>query len=153
MTLCPNGIFLNMPSPGVRNNSSCLSWGNNCLLLLSQRREAVDRYNSTLWFLSLSRGPDGVQLENANSSVATVAGLQVGTYVFTLTVRDERNLQSQSSVNVIVKEGTLLPWVGAAASGWYNWRIHHLLFGYRNWSETRGRGRKLGVRAAVNLLF
>lgn len=68
----------------------------------------------------MSRGPDGVQLENANSSVATVAGLQVGTYVFTLTVRDERNLQSQSSVNVIVKEGTLLPWVGAAASGWYN---------------------------------
>ncbi|KAK2504261.1 hypothetical protein MC885_008750 [Smutsia gigantea] len=50
------------------------------------------------------RGPDGVQLENANSSVATVTGLQVGTYVFTLTVRDERNLQSQSSVNVIVKE-------------------------------------------------
>ena len=53
----------------------------------------------------MSRGPDGVQLENANSSVATVTGLQVGTYVFTLTVRDERNLQSQSSVNVIVKEG------------------------------------------------
>lgn len=46
-----------------------------------------------------------MQLENANSSVATVTGLQVGTYVFTLTVKDERNLQSQSSVNVIVKEG------------------------------------------------
>nr|XP_025712495.1 dyslexia-associated protein KIAA0319-like protein homolog isoform X1 [Callorhinus ursinus]XP_025712496.1 dyslexia-associated protein KIAA0319-like protein homolog isoform X1 [Callorhinus ursinus]XP_025712497.1 dyslexia-associated protein KIAA0319-like protein homolog isoform X1 [Callorhinus ursinus]XP_025712498.1 dyslexia-associated protein KIAA0319-like protein homolog isoform X1 [Callorhinus ursinus]XP_025712499.1 dyslexia-associated protein KIAA0319-like protein homolog isoform X1 [Callor len=63
---------------------------------------------SYLWektqFLSLSRGPDGVQLENANGSVATVTGLQVGTYVFTLTVKDERNLQSQSSVNVIVKE-------------------------------------------------
>ncbi|XP_051044764.1 dyslexia-associated protein KIAA0319-like protein homolog isoform X1 [Phodopus roborovskii] len=51
-----------------------------------------------------TQGPDGVQLENANSSVATVTGLQVGTYVFTLTVKDERNLQSQSSVNVIVKE-------------------------------------------------
>ncbi|XP_047649263.1 dyslexia-associated protein KIAA0319-like protein homolog isoform X1 [Phacochoerus africanus] len=57
---------------------------------------------SYLW--EKTQGPDGVQLENANSSVATVAGLQVGTYVFTLTVRDERNLQSQSSVNVIVKE-------------------------------------------------
>lgn len=34
-----------------------------------------------------------------------MTGLQVGTYVFTLTVKDERNLQSQSSVNVIVKEG------------------------------------------------
>uniref|UniRef100_A0AC11ED28 KIAA0319 like n=1 Tax=Ovis aries TaxID=9940 RepID=A0AC11ED28_SHEEP len=57
---------------------------------------------SYLW--EKTQGPDGVQLENANSSVATVTGLQVGTYVFTLTVRDERNLQSQSSVNVIVKE-------------------------------------------------
>lgn len=54
----------------------------------------------------LVRGPDGVKLENANSSIATVTGLQVGTYEFTLTVKDERNLQSQSSVNVIVKEGT-----------------------------------------------
>lgn len=58
----------------------------------------------------MSRGPDGVQLEKANSSFATVTGLQAGTYVFTLTVKDERSLQSQSSVNVIVKEGTSLPW-------------------------------------------
>ncbi|XP_020015220.1 dyslexia-associated protein KIAA0319-like protein homolog isoform X1 [Castor canadensis] len=57
---------------------------------------------SYLW--EKTQGPDGVQLENANSSVATVTGLQVGTYVFTLTVKDERDLQSQSSVNVIVKE-------------------------------------------------
>ncbi|NXJ71455.1 K319L protein, partial [Rostratula benghalensis] len=57
---------------------------------------------SFLW--EKTRGPDGVRLENANSSVATVTGLQVGTYEFTLTVKDERNLQSQSSVNVIVKE-------------------------------------------------
>ncbi|XP_005395200.1 PREDICTED: dyslexia-associated protein KIAA0319-like protein homolog isoform X1 [Chinchilla lanigera] len=60
------------------------------------------RIVSYLW--EKTQGPDGVQLENANSSVATVTGLQVGTYVFTLTVKDERNLQSQSSVNVIVKE-------------------------------------------------
>ncbi|XP_062996880.1 dyslexia-associated protein KIAA0319-like protein homolog [Elgaria multicarinata webbii] len=57
---------------------------------------------SFLW--EKTRGPDGVKLENANSSVATVTGLEVGTYEFTLTVKDERNLQSQSSVNVIVKE-------------------------------------------------
>ncbi|XP_053432704.1 dyslexia-associated protein KIAA0319-like protein homolog isoform X3 [Nycticebus coucang] len=57
---------------------------------------------SYLW--EKTQGPAGVQLENANSSVATVTGLQVGIYVFTLTVKDERNLQSQSSVNVIVKE-------------------------------------------------
>ncbi|KFR03560.1 Dyslexia-associated protein KIAA0319-like [Nipponia nippon] len=57
---------------------------------------------SFLW--EKTRGPDGVKLENANSSIATVTGLQVGTYEFTLTVKDERNLQSRSSVNVIVKE-------------------------------------------------
>ncbi|KAG6929170.1 KIAA0319 like [Chelydra serpentina] len=57
---------------------------------------------SFLW--EKTRGPDGVKLENANSSIATVTGLQVGTYEFTLTVKDERSLQSQSSVNVIVKE-------------------------------------------------
>ncbi|XP_058409632.1 dyslexia-associated protein KIAA0319-like protein homolog isoform X3 [Diceros bicornis minor] len=60
------------------------------------------KITSYLW--EKTKGPDGVQLENANSSLATVTGLQVGTYVFTLTVKDERNLQSQSSVNVIVKE-------------------------------------------------
>lgn len=54
---------------------------------------------------SWARGPDGVKLENANSSIATVTGLEVGTYKFTLTVKDERNLQSQSSVTVIVREG------------------------------------------------
>ncbi|XP_054855230.1 dyslexia-associated protein KIAA0319-like protein homolog isoform X2 [Eublepharis macularius] len=57
---------------------------------------------SFLW--GKTRGPDGVKLENANSSIATVTGLEVGTYEFTLTVKDERNLQSQSSVMVIVKE-------------------------------------------------
>ncbi|XP_069478696.1 dyslexia-associated protein KIAA0319-like protein homolog [Ambystoma mexicanum] len=57
---------------------------------------------SYLW--EKTQGPDGVKIENSNSSVATVTGLQVGTYSFTLTVRDERNLKSQSSVNVIVRE-------------------------------------------------
>ncbi|XP_044523996.1 dyslexia-associated protein KIAA0319-like protein homolog [Gracilinanus agilis] len=57
---------------------------------------------SYLW--EKTQGPDGVRLENANNSIATVTGLQVGIYTFTLTVKDERNLQSQSSVNVIVKE-------------------------------------------------
>ncbi|XP_007439484.1 dyslexia-associated protein KIAA0319-like protein homolog [Python bivittatus] len=57
---------------------------------------------SFLW--EKTQGPDGVKLENANSSIATVTGLKVGMYKFTLTVKDERNLQGQSSVNVIVKE-------------------------------------------------
>lgn len=46
-----------------------------------------------------------MKLENANGSVATVTGLEAGEYEFTLTVKDERNLQSQSSVKVVVKEG------------------------------------------------
>uniref|UniRef100_A0A8C6X5U3 KIAA0319 like n=1 Tax=Naja naja TaxID=35670 RepID=A0A8C6X5U3_NAJNA len=57
---------------------------------------------SFLW--EKTQGPDGVKLENANSSIATVSGLKVGIYKFTLTVKDERNLQGQSSVTVIVKE-------------------------------------------------
>ncbi|KAK7808868.1 hypothetical protein U0070_018790, partial [Myodes glareolus] len=72
------------------------------------------RIVSYLW--EKTQGPDGVQLENSNSSVATVTGLQVGSYVFTLTVKDERSLQSQSSVNVIVKEechivSMMSPWL------------------------------------------
>uniref|UniRef100_A0A3Q0S944 KIAA0319 like n=1 Tax=Amphilophus citrinellus TaxID=61819 RepID=A0A3Q0S944_AMPCI len=49
-------------------------------------------------------GPDGVKIENADSAVATVTGLEVGTYEFTLTVTDERKLESHDTVKVIVKE-------------------------------------------------
>ncbi|XP_073522064.1 dyslexia-associated protein KIAA0319-like protein homolog [Phyllobates terribilis] len=51
-----------------------------------------------------TRGPVGVQIENSNSSIATVTGLQVGKYEFTLTVTDERGLQDMAIVSVIVKE-------------------------------------------------
>nr|XP_056702104.1 dyslexia-associated protein KIAA0319-like protein homolog [Euleptes europaea] len=70
---------------------------------------------SYLW--EKTRGPDGVKLENANSSIATVTGLEVGTYEFTLTVKDERNLQSQSSVMVIVREEMNKPPVAKIAGG------------------------------------
>lgn len=59
-------------------------------------------------FLSISssfRGLEGVKIENADSAVATVTGLEVGTYEFTLTVTDERKLQSSDTVTVIVREG------------------------------------------------
>ncbi|XP_048355999.1 dyslexia-associated protein KIAA0319-like protein homolog isoform X2 [Sphaerodactylus townsendi] len=70
---------------------------------------------SYLW--EKTRGPDGVKLENANSSIATVTGLEGGTYEFTLTVKDERNLQSQSSVMVIVKEEMNKPPTAKIAGG------------------------------------
>ncbi|XP_056877695.1 dyslexia-associated protein KIAA0319-like protein isoform X1 [Takifugu flavidus] len=50
------------------------------------------------------KGPEGVKIENADSAVATVTGLEVGTYEFTLTVTDERKLQSSDTVTVIVRE-------------------------------------------------
>lgn len=52
-----------------------------------------------------TRGPDGVKIENADGAVATVTGLKVGTYEFTLTVTDERKLQNSDTVTVIVREG------------------------------------------------
>nr|XP_020453004.1 dyslexia-associated protein KIAA0319-like protein homolog [Monopterus albus]XP_020453005.1 dyslexia-associated protein KIAA0319-like protein homolog [Monopterus albus]XP_020453006.1 dyslexia-associated protein KIAA0319-like protein homolog [Monopterus albus]XP_020453007.1 dyslexia-associated protein KIAA0319-like protein homolog [Monopterus albus]XP_020453008.1 dyslexia-associated protein KIAA0319-like protein homolog [Monopterus albus]XP_020453009.1 dyslexia-associated protein KIAA0319-lik len=49
-------------------------------------------------------GPDGVKIENADSAVATVTGLKVGRYEFTLTVTDERKLHGIDTVTVIVRE-------------------------------------------------
>ncbi|KAK3531948.1 hypothetical protein QTP86_001831 [Hemibagrus guttatus] len=51
-----------------------------------------------------TEGPDGVKIENADSPVATVTGLQVGKYTFKLTVTDERDLQSSDTVTVIARE-------------------------------------------------
>ncbi|KAG8005363.1 hypothetical protein GBF38_011384 [Nibea albiflora] len=51
-----------------------------------------------------TKGPEGVKIENADSAVATVTGLEVGMYEFTLTVTDERKLQSSDTVTVIVRE-------------------------------------------------
>lgn len=46
-----------------------------------------------------------MKIENADGAVATVTGLEVGTYEFTLTVTDDRKLQSSDTVTVIVREG------------------------------------------------
>ncbi|XP_028452755.1 dyslexia-associated protein KIAA0319-like protein [Perca flavescens] len=51
-----------------------------------------------------TKGPDGVKIENADGAVATVTGLEVGMYEFTLTVTDDRKLQSIDTVTVIVRE-------------------------------------------------
>lgn len=54
---------------------------------------------------SIPSGPDGVKIENADSAIATVTGLEVGTYTFMLTVTDDRNLENSDTVTVIVREG------------------------------------------------
>ncbi|KAL6099503.1 kiaa0319l [Pungitius sinensis] len=51
-----------------------------------------------------TKGPADVKIENADGAVATVTGLEVGTYEFTLTVTDERKLESSDVVTVIVRE-------------------------------------------------
>uniref|UniRef100_W5LWA4 KIAA0319 like n=1 Tax=Lepisosteus oculatus TaxID=7918 RepID=W5LWA4_LEPOC len=65
----------------------------------SQDDQGISKYH---W--EQSKGPEGVKLENADSAVATVTGLQVGEYEFTLTVTDERGLESRDSVRVVVRE-------------------------------------------------
>ncbi|KAL6088452.1 hypothetical protein STEG23_031413 [Scotinomys teguina] len=50
------------------------------------------------------RGPSAVEMENVDKAIATVTGLQVGTYHFQLTVRDQQGLSSTSSLTVAVKK-------------------------------------------------
>ena len=52
-----------------------------------------------------SRGPSAVEMENVDKAIATVTGLQVGTYDFRLTVRDQQGLSSTSTLTVAVKQG------------------------------------------------
>ncbi|KAA0710348.1 Dyslexia-associated protein KIAA0319-like protein [Triplophysa tibetana] len=51
-----------------------------------------------------TKGPEGVKIENADTAVATVIGLQEGEYIFMLTVTDERKLENSDTVSVIVRE-------------------------------------------------
>ncbi|XP_032103511.1 dyslexia-associated protein KIAA0319 homolog isoform X4 [Sapajus apella] len=55
------------------------------------------------------RGPSAVEMENTDKAVATVTGLQVGTYHFRLTVRDRQGLSSTSALTVAVKKETNSP--------------------------------------------
>ncbi|XP_054841055.1 dyslexia-associated protein KIAA0319 homolog isoform X2 [Eublepharis macularius] len=49
-------------------------------------------------------GPSSLQMENVDSAVATVTGLQAGTYRFRLTVKDSQGLSSTTTLFVTVKE-------------------------------------------------
>uniref|UniRef100_A0A4W5KJV9 KIAA0319 like n=1 Tax=Hucho hucho TaxID=62062 RepID=A0A4W5KJV9_9TELE len=67
--------------------------------------KSTDDQNISTYHWKQSKGPDGVKIENADGAVATVTGLQVGEYEFSLTVTDERKLASTDTVTVIVREG------------------------------------------------
>ncbi|NXC50563.1 K0319 protein, partial [Penelope pileata] len=49
-------------------------------------------------------GPSFVKMENSDKAIATVTGLQIGTYRFRLTVKDQQGLSSASVLSVTVKE-------------------------------------------------
>ncbi|KAK2112859.1 hypothetical protein P7K49_007125 [Saguinus oedipus] len=59
-----------------------------------------------------SRGPSAVEMENTDKAVATVTGLQVGTYHFRLTVKDGQGLSSTSVLTVAVKQVDVEPLPG-----------------------------------------
>ncbi|XP_033072271.1 dyslexia-associated protein KIAA0319 homolog isoform X1 [Trachypithecus francoisi] len=50
------------------------------------------------------RGPSAVEMEDIDKAIATVTGLQVGTYRFRLTVKDQQGLSSTSTLTVAVKK-------------------------------------------------
>ncbi|KAL7984462.1 hypothetical protein Chor_003032 [Crotalus horridus] len=54
-------------------------------------------------------GPSSLHMENADSAVATVSDLQIGTYHFRLTVKDDQGLSSTATLSVIVREGSNSP--------------------------------------------
>ncbi|XP_039181370.1 dyslexia-associated protein KIAA0319 homolog isoform X2 [Crotalus tigris] len=54
-------------------------------------------------------GPSSLHMENADSAVATVSDLQIGTYHFRLTVKDDQGLSSTATLSVVVREGSNSP--------------------------------------------
>nr|XP_014353719.1 PREDICTED: dyslexia-associated protein KIAA0319 homolog isoform X1 [Latimeria chalumnae] len=54
-------------------------------------------------------GPASVKVKNGDKAVATVTGLQVGTYQFKLTVKDQQGLSSQAILTITVKEENNIP--------------------------------------------
>ncbi|XP_009815400.2 dyslexia-associated protein KIAA0319 homolog isoform X1 [Gavia stellata] len=54
-------------------------------------------------------GPSSLQMENGDKAIATVTGLQVGTYRFRLTVKDQQGLSSASVLSITVKEESNSP--------------------------------------------
>lgn len=63
------------------------------------------------------RGPSAVEMENIDKAIATVSGLQVGTYHFRLAVKDQQGLSSTTTLSVTVRKGESRQRAGGSASG------------------------------------
>lgn len=66
--------------------------------------KSTDDQKIATYHWTKTKGPEGVKIENADTAVATVTGLQEGEYIFMLTVTDERDLENSDTVSVIVRE-------------------------------------------------
>ena len=79
------------------------SWFESCL---SRIYIQPSSFSSNQFFIcdvfSHFSGPTTVVIENSDRAVATVSNLQVGVYKFKLTVADEEDLQSTSTVKIKV---------------------------------------------------
>ncbi|XP_013889963.1 dyslexia-associated protein KIAA0319 homolog isoform X2 [Austrofundulus limnaeus] len=84
-------------------------------LLLDGSGSSDDHQISSFLWEELS-GPPGLQLRDAAQAVATVTGLQVGRYLFRLTVWDQQGATGSASLTLKVLEDRSLPPV-AHASG------------------------------------
>ena len=58
-----------------------------------------------------------MEMENFDKAIATVSGLQVGTYHFRLTVKDQQGLSSTTTLTVAVKKGESGQRAGGSAGG------------------------------------
>nr|XP_055076695.1 dyslexia-associated protein KIAA0319-like protein [Misgurnus anguillicaudatus]XP_055076696.1 dyslexia-associated protein KIAA0319-like protein [Misgurnus anguillicaudatus] len=66
--------------------------------------KSTDDQKIATYHWTKTKGPEGVKIENADTAIATVTGLQEGEYIFMLTVSDERDLENSDTVSVIVRE-------------------------------------------------
>uniref|UniRef100_A0A8C7ZWR3 KIAA0319-like n=1 Tax=Oryzias sinensis TaxID=183150 RepID=A0A8C7ZWR3_9TELE len=105
----PSGLMSALP-PAENNKAPVANAGPEKELTLPVDRTTLDGSKSSddqriaTYRWTKTSGPDGVKIENADSAIATVTGLEVGTYTFMLTVTDDRNLENSDTVTVIVRE-------------------------------------------------
>nr|XP_020473050.1 dyslexia-associated protein KIAA0319 homolog [Monopterus albus] len=77
--------------------------------LLLDGRGSTDDHGIVSYHWDAISGPPGLELRGADQSVATVTGLHVGNYTFTLTVSDQEGATDTASLTVRVQDARNLP--------------------------------------------